>query len=106
MEYFKHQINLESNDILALSHQYALSALTGGTNRRDENNLKGILNNYWEHSKIYRDYKGILTQKYNYCLSEKDLSILKVGIDEEEKRLPTFNEIRKTVFIDYEEVEI
>lgn len=106
MEYFKSKINLESNDILALDHYYALSALIGGSRRHDENNLMGILNNYWEHSIIYRDYKGILTQNYNYCLSEKDLSILKVNSDEEEMRFPTFNEIRKTEFINYKEVEI
>lgn len=105
MEHFKSQIKLESNDILALGQQYALSALIGISKRHNEKILMGILNNYWEHSKIYRDYKGVLTQNYNYCLSEKDLSILKVNLDEEEMR-PTFNEIRKTEFIDYEEIEI
>lgn len=105
MEHFKSQIKLESNDILALGQQYALSALIGVSKRHNESILMGILNNYWEHSMIYRDYKGVLTHRYNYCLSEKDLSILKVNLDEEEVR-PTFNEIRKTEFIDYEEIEI
>ena len=72
--------------------------------RQNEKNLKGILNNYWDHSIIYRDYENVLTQNYRYSLSEKELSILKVT-DSEEK-YPSFSDIRETKFIDYEDVKL
>lgn len=104
MDMFKTQIKLEDNDILALNHKYILSTIIGGRMRQNEKNLKGILNNYWDHSIIYRDYENVLTQNYRYSLSEKELSILKVT-DSEEK-YPSFSDIRETKFIDYEDVKL
>ena len=68
--------------------------------------MKGILNNYWDHSIIYRDYESVLTQNYRHSLSEKELSILKVADAERTCPGPSFSDIRETEFIDYEDVKL
>lgn len=100
MEKFKTNIKLDDNNVLEMNDQYAVSTLTGGGNVQRAKTLRGILDNYWEHSRIYRDYKGVLTQNYNYTFSEQDLSVLKTATQESQEA-PSFNEIRKTEFIDY-----
>lgn len=100
MRRFKTSLKLDANNVLEMDHQYAVSTLTGGGNVQNDKNLKGILDNYWEHSRIYRDYKGVLTQNYDYIFSEQDLGILKTSTQERQEA-PSFNEIRKTEFRDY-----
>jgi len=101
MDKFKMQMKLKNNEILQMNHQYVLSAIQGGGKKHNETNLTGILNNYWKHSDIYRDYKCVLTQNYDYTLAEHDLSILKTVKNDKELDTPLFNEIRNTEFIDY-----
>lgn len=103
MERFKTNLKLDADNVLGMNHQYALSTLSGVSARQNEKTLKGILDNYWEHSRIYRDYKGVLTQKYDHIISEDDICILKKNM-REEKEAPAFNEIRETEFRDYEGV--
>lgn len=105
MERFKRNLKLDADNVLEMNHQYAVSTLTGGGNVQNDKTLKGILDNYWEHSRIYRDFKGILTQNYDYIFSEQDLSILKTSTQERQEA-PSFNEIRKTEFRDYRGVTI
>ncbi len=100
MERFKTNLRVDANNVLEMNHQYAVSTLTGGGDIQNDKALKGILDNYWDHSRIYRDYKGVLTQNYNYTFSEQDLSILKT-VTQERQEAPSFNEIRKTEFRDY-----
>ena len=83
-----------------MNHQCVVSTLTGGGRVHNAKTLKGIMDNYWEHSKIYRDYKSVLTQDYNYTFSEQDISVLKKAIQEHQEA-PAFNEIRETDFRDY-----
>ncbi|OYO87147.1 hypothetical protein CG709_14330 [Lachnotalea glycerini] len=104
IEKFRTSMNLENNGVIGLNHYYALSSLIGGGSKRNENILTGILNNYWKHSDVYRDYESIITQNYNYKLSEENLSFLE-NTQEEQGKFPLFNVVRKTEFIDYEEVE-
>lgn len=100
METFRWNLKLDANNVMGMNQQYAVSTLVGGGNVQNDKVLKGILDNYWEHSGIYRDYKGVLTQNYNYVFSEHDLGILKTA-KQEEQETPAFNEIRETEFIDY-----
>lgn len=100
MARLKKDLKLDADNVLGMNHQYAVSTLTGGGNIQNDKTLKGILDNYWEHSKIYRDYMGVLTQEYNYIFSERDLGILKTSTRERQEA-PSFNEIRKTEFRDY-----
>ncbi len=97
---FKTSLKLDANNVLEMDHQYAVSTLSGGGSVHNEKILTGILDNYWEHSRIYRDYIGVLTQEYNYTFSEQDLGILKTATQERQEA-PSFNEIRKTEFRDY-----
>ena len=93
MEKFKMNLKLDSNNVLEMNHQYAVSTLTGGGRVHNTKTLEGILDNYWE-------YKCVLTQGYNYTFSEKDISILKKATQENQE-VPAFNEIRETDFRDY-----
>ena len=106
IDMFKTQIELENNDVLALNHKYTLSTIIGGNTRQNEKNLKGILNNYWDHSIIYSDYESVLTQNYRHSLSEKELSILQGADAERTCPGPSFSDIRETEFIDYEDVKL
>lgn len=103
MRKFKTSLKLDANNVLETGHQYAVSTLTGGGIVQKDKILKGIMDNYWEHSKIYRDYTGVLTRGYDYTFSEQDLGILKTATQERQET-PSFNEIRKTEFRDYEGV--
>lgn len=103
MRKFKTSLKLDTNNVLEKDHQYAVSTLIGGGIVQKDEILKGIMDNYWEHSKIYRDYTGVLTQGYDYTFSEQDLGILKTATQERQET-PSFNEIRKTEFRDYEGV--
>jgi hypothetical protein len=100
MERFKTKLKLDTNNVLEMNHQCVVSTLTGGGRVHNAKTLKGIMDNYWEHSKIYRDYKSVLTQDYNYTFSEQDISVLKKAIQEHQEA-PAFNEIRETDFRDY-----
>ena len=97
---FNRNLKLDANYVLEINRQYAVSTLIGGGNVQNDKTLKGILDNYWEHSRIYRDYKGVLTHNYDYIFSEQDLSILETSTQEGQEA-PSFNEIRKTEFRDY-----
>lgn len=103
MEKFKTNLKLDADNVLGMDHQYALSTLSGVGSRQTKETLRGILDNYWEHSRIYRDYKSVLTQNFNHTISEEDISILKTDMREGQEA-PAFNEIRKTEFRDYEGV--
>lgn len=105
MERFGANLKLDTNNVLEMNHQYAVSTLTGGGRVHNAKILKGILDNYWEHSRIYRDYKSVMTQNYNHTFSEQDISILKTTT-QERREVPLFNEIRQTEFRDYEEVTL
>lgn len=103
MERFKSNLKLEADNVLEMNHQYAVSTLTGGGSVRDDKTLKGILDNYWEHSRIYRDYMCVLTGEYSHTFSECDLDILKAAANERQEA-PSFNEIREIEFRDYKGV--
>lgn len=100
MRRFKANLKLDANSVMEMNHQYAVSTLLGGDEIQDKKTLTGILDNYWEHSRIYRDYTGVLTREFNHTFSEQDISILKKATQEKQEA-PAFNEIRETDFRDY-----
>lgn len=102
LEKFKMEAEIKDNEILEIGCQYFVSTLIGGSERMDKNVLKGVLDNYWEHSMIYRDYERVLTKNYSYRLDEGNISFLKNT--EDMAPAPLFDEIRNTEFIHYEDV--
>ena len=61
---------------------------------------RDLLENFWKHICVYQDHERILTEKFDYMLSEEDLTILKKSGEEE--AIPNFNTIRPVTFMDYE----
>lgn len=61
---------------------------------------KELLENFWKHICVYQDHERVLTEKFDYTLSESDLTILKEYGEEE--AIPNFNTIRPVTFMDYE----
>lgn len=61
---------------------------------------KGLLENFWKHICVYQDHERVLTENFDYTLSESDLTILKECGEKEE--IPNFNTIRPVTFMDYE----
>ena len=104
LNYHKMQLRLRENDIAEMNHQYVLSSMLQTGNTQRKNNIRGIMDNYWAHSKIYRDYDNVLTNGFDYSLDESQLSILKE--EGEREGFPLFNEIRNTRFVHYEGVTI
>ena len=104
LNYHKMQLRLRENDIAEMNHQYVLSSMLRTGNTQRKNNIRGIMDNYWAHSKIYRDYDNVLTNGFDYSLDESQLSILKE--EGEREGFPLFNEIRNTRFVHYEGVTI
>lgn len=104
LDYYKTQLRLQESEIAEINHQYVISSVHEIGRTQRNNNIQGIMDNYWAHSKIYRDYDNVLTSKFNYVLEESQLSILRE--EGKQEGLPLFNEIRNTKFVHYEEVTI
>lgn len=104
LDYHKTQLRLQEREIAEINHQYVISSViqTGRTQR--EINIQGIMDNYWAHSKIYRDYDNVLTSEFNYVLDESQLSVLRE--EGRQEGFPLFNEIRNTKFVHYKDVTI
>ena len=64
-----------------------------------------ILSNYWEHTKIYRDFEYVLTEDVEYELDEENISILKKNYESDQDEI-SFLDTRKTKFLDYRRVKI
>ena len=91
--------------------QYFMSSVLCGRNAKSRV-LPRLLKNYWEHTRIYRDYEYILTDQLDYELDEENISFLKEHYeDDQAKSAPESGEVerekirfldtRRTKFIDY-----
>lgn len=104
LDYHKTQLRLQGSEIAEINHQYAISSVLQIGRTQKKINIQGIMDNYWAHSKIYRDYDNILTSEFDYELDESQLSILKE--EGKQEGIPLFNEIRNTKFVHYKDVII
>lgn len=107
IEFFKDECRTRENEIVSIKDdQYFMSNILRSSNTKNR-----ILSNYWEHTRIYRDYDYILTGGLDYELDEENVSFLKEHYGEElrdstTKEIVTFFDTRRTKFIDYEKVKI
>ena len=108
IEFFESDCVIQDNEAIALKDAlYFVSNILNGRTVHEK-----ILSNYWEHTKIYRDFEYILTEDVDYELNEENISFLKeryesdqdeMGIQnpaEIEERI-SFLDTRRTKFLDY-----
>ncbi len=107
IEYFKDGCRTKENEIVSIKDdQYFMSNILRSSNAKNR-----LLSNYWEHTRIYRDYDYILTDRLDYELDEENVSFLKEHYEEESRddaveEIITFFDTRRTKFVDYEKVKI
>ena len=113
IEFFESDCVIQDNEAIALKDAlYFVSNILNGRTVHEK-----ILSNYWEHTKIYRDFEYILTEDVDYELNEENISFLKeryesdqdeMGIQnpaEIEERI-SFLDTRRTKFLDYKGAKI
>lgn len=107
IEFFKDECRTKENEIISIKNdQYFMSNILKSSSIKNE-----LLSNYWEHTRIYRDYDYILTSRLDYELDEENVSFLKEHYEEESRdgaaeEIVTFFDTRRTKFVDYEKVKI
>ena len=107
IEFFEEECRTKENEIVSIKNdEYFMSNILKSSSTKD-----GLLSNYWEHTRIYRDYDYILTHRLDYELDEENVSFLKEHYEEESQdsdaeEIITFFDTRRTKFVDYEKVKI
>lgn len=101
IEFFGTDCVTKDNEAIALKNAlYFVSSILKGRTIHEK-----ILSNYWEHTKIYRDFEYVLTEDVEYELDEENISILKKNYESDQDEI-SFLDTRKTKFLDYRRVKI
>ncbi len=101
IEFFESDCVIQDNEAIALKDAlYFVSNILNGRTVHEK-----ILSNYWEHTKIYRDFEYVLTEDVEYELDEENISILKKNYESDQDEI-SFLDTRKTKFLDYRRVKI
>lgn len=102
IESLKEYCTMLNNDIVVRKdNDYFVSNVGKGKKTLDR-----LLMYFWEHTRVYKDYEFILTDGFEYELSEDNISFLKENGSYEDDEQSTTNKVsfletRRTEFVDY-----
>lgn len=106
IEKFQEECKMRDNNVMSvLNDSYFVSSVI---KRRDIE--IDILSNYWDHTKIYREYESILTSGVEYELNEDNISFLKDHYEKENgeisEKIISFLDTRKTKFVNWGDIKL
>lgn len=106
IEKFQEECRMRDNSVMSiLNDSHFVSSVI---KRRDIE--IDILSNYWDHTKIYREYESILTSGVEYELNEDNISFLKEHYEKENgeisENIISFLDTRKTKFVDWGDIKL